>query len=144
MSKLKKISAGDVNRLIVKQFGNKLHNIKIALPDAEYILPSEDKVKQVLRDTTIDHRNYQTEVFDCDDFAFLLSAKFINEGVKDKNPRSYLFGRLWGLIDINGRNVMHAVNWYANKNKKIKVIEPQQDKFIPMRNIKKVHYIFAP
>lgn len=98
------------------------------MPDSEYIGISKDKVKKVLKSTSVDNQKYKKSVGDCDDFAFLLKAEFIKEAWNERDERNpYAFGILWGEVKLNQGWVNHAINWFVTHDHKIYLVEPQAD-----------------
>lgn len=111
-----KIDANDVE----KMFYRINPNIGIICTDEWYQLRSKKDVKKFLEKDDTDKMEYVATILDCDDFSVNLLGKFSVPGWS---------GACIGILMIGYHNKEggHAINVFIDKEKKIYVIEPQND-----------------
>lgn len=125
-----KISSFELRRILSN------FNCDVVLPDEEYYLETEDKIREIIKKDKTDQLTYRPEAFDCDDFAYILKSTFVKEAYRDqKRLAPFAFGFVYGYYKGGG----HAVNIYVNSDKQVKMIEPQSDRDI---QLEKVFFIF--
>ncbi len=119
-------SSDEVKRIVQGTLKSKLKSsFRIYLGDKVYYCPPLADVQAILRSNTINLRPWISEKHDCDDFAFLLKAAFIDDQYRDGSRRyPYCVGIIWG--DKLGGGP-HAMNWMINSDDKFRLIEPQTD-----------------
>jgi hypothetical protein len=106
-------------------------NSKIVLADADYMCLYSDDVVKFLASDPADTMSYKKEIRDCDEFARILQGRCLEWVAKTCDiPRGVCFGTLYGDVrkqesDTKVRG--HAVNFYLDENKKVRMIEPQTD-----------------
>lgn len=91
----------------------------IFISDSVYYCVSQNHVETVLE--KIKDRKYRLEVYDCDDFSFTAKGKMADDGYEMEV--NWAFGVVWVLIPSMG--VGHALNFYVDFNKNVKLYEPQ-------------------
>jgi hypothetical protein len=104
-----------------------IKGFKPTLADNDYYCPSAKVAQRIVRKARLQDREYTPESFDCDDFAHLLKAAFI-ESIYDSGKRSrpYAMGIIWG------HDPGHAMNFVVLSNGvefEVKIIEPQEATF---------------
>ena len=95
---------------------------KIYLSDTNYSLTSVDEIRKFLYNDRLNYQKY-TESHDCDNFSYQLMGYF------SQWSYSFCFGIAWSGT--------HAFNIFIDKDKKLYVIEPQNDAIYTMNEIKK-------
>ena len=148
------ISNTEARALIIAQLGDKITSFgrqHLHFADTEYYCPALDYVKKVLAVTRVDGIQYRAQVLDCEDFAKLLMAKFVEDAyraVKDANgvPTNKVIRRAahcFGLIHGNLPGP-HAQNFVITDDKILRIVEPQTDDiFLPGDTIKSVWLMLA-
>ena len=113
------VPAADVVRAIRRDIGTTGYALHIS--DRSYTgYTIWEAYRFITRHDNTNHMRYLSEVFDCDDFAEVLC------GGVNKILRGIPFGIIW----YYGKNWGHAVNiGYCYKQRKIYLVEPQNDKF---------------
>ena len=103
------------------------------LPDAWYYCPSLQYVRRLLAVCKVDQRQYKSGAGDCDDFAKLLHATFVDDAWRDGQRRNpHCAGQAHGLFPKP-----HAINWVITDDHVFRFIEPQTDAvFLPNASIK--------
>ena len=109
--------------------------------DARYFLPSRTELDYLLGHTHIPEGGAVKEVFDCDDFAFLLKGT-IAHSFRQRLFRpngganaGLCFGVAWGRFSsppANGEN--HALNWClirSGSESELLFVEPQGKRILP-------------
>jgi len=117
----------DLETALRKQLDGKLRctagdECRIYLADEHYWLtPLKDVVDHIVRSKIYDI-NYRDEVMDCDDFATLLEARFIeSQWINQKRQLPHAFGVVWGIAPGGG----HAINIMLNSDGAVRFVEPQ-------------------
>ncbi|MFC1507302.1 lectin MOA-related protein [Thermoproteota archaeon] len=112
------ITGSTLSNAIVRDFGSVCSGGKVYLSDGFYFLYSDSAVKKVIQEDLTDLQMWINTYFDCDDFSQVV-AGFMNDKLK-----GVPFGVLW----FKGKNYYHAVNcYYSQEQKKMKVVEPQNN-----------------
>lgn len=106
----REISGSDLNEIL----NEKLKPRYIRMSDDTYKLCDISDVEAFLEEDQTNHIKYESQITDCDDFAWMLLGKFSTP------PWSGLaFGFIWTFH--------HAVNVFIDTNLDIWIIEPQTD-----------------
>lgn len=118
------ITAKQVREIIKAQLGSRMtSHSHIHLADIEYYCPSVQYMITMLGQDLLDTRNYASERFDCDDFAWVLKARFCLDAYKDGRRRAaHAAGIVWGKLPHP-----HAMCWVITDDLKLRLIEPQND-----------------
>jgi hypothetical protein len=113
------VNVRDVVRAIRRDIGSRGYALHIS--DKSYTGYSIwDVHRYVTRHDRTDLLRYMREIFDCDDFAQVLQG----------NVNRVMMGIPFGTIWYYGQNWGHAVNiGYCHIQKKIYLVEPQNDRF---------------
>ena len=96
---------------------------EIYLSDNNYSLTSVGEAKKYSQRTKVSINKWQKEEYDCDEFSFALM------GYWNLDLYQFAFGIAWSKT--------HAFNIMVDNNKKVYVIEPQSNKFIPIETAMK-------
>ena len=112
------------SRQLARRLRNSLGEIRdLRLADSEYTATTKEQLMTFLKADLTNLRQYQPEIFDCDDFAAVLY------GNVKSIAGNLAFGFAWvNWQDEKGRTIAHAVNvaYLVNENK-VYFIEPQND-----------------
>ena len=108
----------------------------IITTDLVFWLPSYEKLWSLVVESFIDQYQYVANQFECEEFSILLSAFIKQEryrvmqekGLKKQEHFSWAFGEAYG----NFGGGPHAINICVCDDKKIYLIEPQNDKIRPV------------
>ena len=112
------ISGGDLSSAIIRDFGAFSTSGGVFISDGFYFLYPDTQVKKVLSEDLTDLQMWINTYFDCDDFAQVVS------GLMNDKLKGVPFGVLW----FRGPGFYHAVNcYYSRDQKKMKLVEPQND-----------------
>jgi len=112
----KRISNIRLRQILENYAGNKA---QIYLLDHFYYLPKKEDVAKLLSDTNVDKLKYISEIYDCDDFAIRLWG-VTSQGKWASTTLGFACGN------------RHAFNIVILDDKKLYIIEPQNDKLIPL------------
>jgi hypothetical protein len=117
------ITDQELEDLILKTFGSN-YQYYILISDEWFRLIPKDKMEQLLKEDDTDTLPYINVAADCDDFSDVLlgqlTRKTWNQG--------FAIGQLW-YINYE-KNFGHAVNLFCDTDKKLWIIEPQNDRII--------------
>ena len=91
----------------------------IHFADSNYKTTTKTEMMRFLKNDIIDKNIYVSELYDCDDFSFALMGS-----ISCQDWGALPFGILW--TDVPGG--AHAVNVFIDSNRKVWIIEPQNDK----------------
>jgi len=118
------ITVTEAKDIIKATLGDRLiSHSHIHMADAEYYCPSVEYVEHLLEQDLLDRMQYAAESFDCDDYAFVLKARFCLDAYKHGERRSaHCAGFVWGRLPHP-----HAMNWVITDDKVLRLIEPQND-----------------
>ncbi len=121
------LSDAQLRRVLNDQLGSYFDSgKKIYLADSSYFCPTEKVAQEIINDSKVDQRRYISEIFDCDDFAHLLKAAFIEDAyVGGRRTKPYAMGIIWGSKPA------HAMNFLVisdGASFTVKVVEPQNGK----------------
>lgn len=99
-------------------------NANIYLSDSYYSTVSIGELRRFLADDKTNEYRYVSEFYDCDDFSFRLMGQ-----IHSVEWGALPFGIMW--TQIPGGN--HAVNCFIDCDKKLWIVEPQNDSvyFLP-------------
>ena len=112
------VSGGTLSNAIMRDFGSFCTGGAVFLSDGFYFLYPDNDIKKVLSEDLTDLQMWINTYFDCDDFAQVVA------GVMNDRLKGIPFGILW----FKGPGFYHAVNCYYSQNqRKMKVVEPQND-----------------
>ena len=112
-----KISIIELSKLLRNNFPN----TKIILSDNNYDLCSLEEAKYFLGKDITNFEKYEKESYDCDDFSRVLWFYW-----KDWQE-TLAMGIAWSNV--------HAFNILIDDQKRIWIIEPQDDKIFPLENL---------
>lgn len=135
------ISSSELRELVAKQLGAKLaKSFGFYLADAQYYCTPIADARRIIRASRVDRNTWIEETFDCDDFAHVLKAHFAEAAYKTGERRKpHCFGIVWGSLPRP-----HAINWMVNSDKKLRFVEPQNDKiFFPRRTDKGIYFMLG-
>ena len=127
------VTTAELEQLIKEQC-NVLPDIDFKWGDARYWLCPDHVLEEVLRYTSIDREPYSEAIIkggmkyvhDCDNFAMDLAGRFSHPDLS-----GLAFGQVWlQAKDVKTNKVAfsHAINIAINEEKKVRLIEPQNDK----------------
>ena len=136
------ISADELRQLINDKLSGKLSkHFNLLISDTEYYCPPLAKAEQTITAGTLKHRQWIANRFDCDDFAHLLKASFIEETYLNEQLRAaYCFGIVWGFI--GGKP--HAINWMVNSDGRLRFVEPRNDEiFYPRDDFQDIYFMLV-
>jgi len=122
--KLKKKISNIKLKQILKNYAK--GNAQIYLLDHFYYLPKKEEVVELLKDTNVDKLKYLSEVYDCDDFAVRLWG-VTSQGKWASTTLGFACGN------------RHAFNIVILEDEKLYIIEPQNDKLIPIEKASKMY-----
>ena len=112
------ITGAQLSNAIINDFGTFCTGGAVFLSDGFYFLYSDAEIQKVLSEDLTDLQMWINTYFDCDDFSQVVA------GVMNDKLKGVPFGVLW----FKGPGFYHAVNCYYSANqKKMKVVEPQND-----------------
>jgi hypothetical protein len=117
------ITADELEKLILNTFGTQ-YQYFVAISDEWFRLIKYEDMVNLLKEDDTDTIPYVDTVFDCDDFSDVLlgslTRKTWNQG--------YAIGNLWYINEE--LNFGHAVNLFVDDQRRMWIIEPQNDKII--------------
>ena len=114
-----KISSRDIKQLLFNEnLFTPTFNPKLLIMDNEFTLLPDRVAKQIIIKDETNTFRYTKETGDCDNFAFELRSAFGRFG--------YACGVL--IVKPEGWATTHAVFFWINQSKQVRVIEPQTDK----------------
>ena len=135
------IKSAEVRKIVNEQLGNKLDNtFQLYIADDKYYCPSVMDTKDVIKQSSVDRFEWTSERFDCDDFALVLKADFAKNAYKNgKRRAAHCFGIVWGMLPGP-----HAINWVINNDRKLRFVEPQNDRiFFPRKKDKDIWFMLV-
>ena len=135
------ISGQEIRQLVAAHLGNKLaRNFALYIADAQYYCTPLLDAKSIIKKSKLDRKRWTAEKFDCDDFAHVLKANFAEAAYKNGSRRkAHCLGVVWGSLPGP-----HAINWMINSDKKLRFIEPQNDRiFMPRRTDKDIYFMLV-
>jgi hypothetical protein len=154
------ISQADLKKKLEKELkGRFIPAFEPNLADKEYYCPRydpddtrpeyHDDIRRILSKSKLNQKRYVAEKLDCDDYAHLLKAEFIEDAYRHLKRRfPHACGILWGEA-LEGRDsdgnivpIDHAINIVLTSNDELLFIEPQSDNVYPPRaNDKRIYLI---
>jgi len=105
-----------------KQFSNA--NIHIA--DSDYSAPTLNEFEAWLLEDTVNTKAYHPEWYDCDDFARALRCKIFKMGQSYKTTLTVAY------CEGGASGGYHAYNLLIDREDRIFIIEPQNDRCTPV------------
>ena len=135
------LTGTEVRQEVTKQLGKKLaKNFGLYIADAEYFCPPVADAKEIIKNSGVDRNTWTKDKFDCDDFALVLKGHFSEAAYKNGNRRKpHCMGIVWGSLPGP-----HAINWMINSDRKLRFIEPQNDKvFFPRATDKNIYFMLV-
>lgn len=122
-----KIDNNELYKLIRDKLSNKItKNTYISIADSQYYCPTKQVATDIVKKSMINNMKYRPQVFDCDDYAFLLKADFIKDAYYNKERRApYIVGIVYTELPVP-----HALNILIDSKKDVYFIEPQTDGII--------------
>lgn len=113
-----KISSKEIKLLLIEaNLFNPLYNPKLLILDTEFTLLPDRIAKQIISNDDTNTFRYQTNRGDCDNYAFELRSAFGRWG--------YCCGIL--IVQPDGWKTAHAVFFWINSSRQLRIIEPQTD-----------------
>ena len=118
------IFANEIQKLIPSAKKDKIYltNPDLTIADKTYILPRKEQIENFLLSDSTNRYKYQTEMFDCDDFAMVLLGR-----LRERFP-NFAIG-----FAASGE---HAFNFFIDNTRKLWLIEPQTDKIFTSKSVK--------
>lgn len=102
-----------------------INNLVRDTKDAEYVDCPDEYVKQFYEIYKKYRPRYESEVWDCDNFALDLMAFFYRMvNMIEGQSKSMALGICTGYFEWNGGTVHHAVNFFINNGERF-LLEPQ-------------------
>lgn len=139
------ISAKEMQTILEKHLGGSRTQYNPILKDSQYTLFSLNTLKRFLAKNRADNIDYTKESFDCDDFADVLMGdvkRWLLSDLKGGHP----FGTILGDIrhDINSsKPYPHAMNIFVDNERKVWLIEPQNDRiYTPLPENSAYWYVY--
>jgi hypothetical protein len=119
------ISHEALEELIEHQLRGKLTKDRtIAIADKKYYCPPLNDAVSIIEVSGVDCKKWARDGFDCDDFAHVLKACFIEAAYAKGDRRlAHCFGIVWMLTPDPDKS--HALNWMVNDDLKLRFVEPQ-------------------
>jgi len=96
----------------------------VFITDTKYSIASEHDIRNLLSMDVFKFREYVPDKYDCDNYAFSFMGTATN----------LLSGYAIGIIFVRTPNGNHALNFFVDKNSKIRYIEPQKMQIISGKN----------
>lgn len=85
----------------------KTADLSVYLGDSAYYCPAKNEALDIIRRSRGLFKEWTSEIFDCDDFAFVLKAHFCRSAFRHGIKRyGYCFGIIW-----KNKPEPHAMNW---------------------------------
>lgn len=113
------ITSGELHDLLPQEFINPWNNSKYTIRrtwwDGKFYLTSDAEVLRFLKWDKTNKRDYIADTYDCNSFAVSWWANF----------REWFNGGCGGMITEVKPG--HALNFYVNNNRVVKIVEPQSD-----------------
>ncbi|KAI9062306.1 carbohydrate-binding module family 13 protein [Trametes sanguinea] len=126
--------------------GHEIHTVLKANPylrrdfesyqaDGMYLILSRARLREIWRQSGLRNRNWRSEIFDCDDFAFVYKAEVAKwgDGQFKADDFAIVCGVMFGIND-EGREADsgHAYNWMVDPEDHSSIIffEPQNNSFM--------------
>lgn len=100
----------------------------VGFADANYYLPSRTEIDALVNKIPLEQVKFFGEVFDCDDYAFLmkgLSSKYARDVLKIHD--GLCLGIAWGRFSWQA-DPEHACNWILDESQELLWLEPQDRK----------------
>jgi len=133
--------------LLIDKLGDKLTtDYKIYISDHKYFRPPEKNSEEIIFLSRVYDRRFFDDKFDCDDFALMMKAHFVEAAYKDNGRRDAIcFGIAWGLLSEDDPDEVHALNWmFVKEHDEIIFVEPQTgDRFEPRDNDRDIYFILV-
>jgi len=101
-------------------------NIKATYSDHLYSSPSHTELVAILAKVASavpDSTHYVEEMFDCDDFSYVLKGQVSLYGLESGLPAPLTIGIVWAKF--NWRDEFHVANWAIVDGDRVVWIEPQ-------------------
>lgn len=123
---------------LIKIFRKRQKYLHVPYMDPFYFLPSNAFIIDQLINSNVDKDSYRYNVWDCDDFGYMLYAdlKVMQRKFKFKNPLAF------GIAKIERPTDIHVMNVFINVDKEIILVEPQSDKIYPIPDNYKIQSIW--
>jgi hypothetical protein len=126
-------SAAEVENLVGRAFPGRWTRFQEyyrepILGDAEYYLPTHAEVKTIIANSLKSRRVYAPNIYDCEDFAFVLKSHFCQAAYcrGGELGTAYCMGIVWGEGLWTGqKGEPHAMNWVITAEGYLWLIEPQ-------------------
>ena len=95
--------------------------------DRRYWIPGRSDIRGILSKCRVAHQGSQGDVFDCDDYAYVLKSRMSFLGLESRGITGGLpiaFGIYWGRASW-APDPLHAGNWFVTRENDLVWIEPQ-------------------
>ena len=135
------LSAKQVKEELRKQLAGKLSgSVKIYLPDQLYYCPDLAYTEELIENSMLDKKRWIAEMFDCDDFSWVLKSEFVLDAYRAGIRRApHCFGIVHGLLPSP-----HAINWVLNSDGIVRFVEAQTDDiFLPRETDKNIWLLMS-
>jgi len=133
--------------LLMEKLGDKLlPDVDIQIADNNYFRPPEKNAEEIIFLSNVYDRHFIPDTFDCDDYALMMKAHFIEARYKEFKQRPpFCFGIAWGKLGKNPDNGTHAINWmFVKEHDEIIFVEPQTaERYVPRDNERDISYIYV-
>ena len=110
------ITVGRLNTLLSNRLGSrwlKDSPTSVYLGDDKYYCPPLNEALALIHSSHGEFLKWTDEVFDCDDFAFVLKAHFCNNAFHNGRRKwPYCFGIVW-----KNKPIQHAMNWIVYRDR---------------------------
>jgi len=122
------LSSSHLQELLHADMGSVLQSdVRMYMADASYFPPMLRAAAQIIKDAKVHTKAYTSEVFDCDDFAHVLKAAFIEDAYTNRGVRTrpHAMGIVWGTASSGGGHAMNVIVLVEDGDYRVKIIEPQ-------------------
>lgn len=96
-------------------------NIKWFALDSKYWIPIREKFDEILKRDLLNYKKYESEKFDCDDFALAIAAHF---------RELYNLNCVGIVLSYSGGHAFNLVGIYENEDVNLYILEPQTDELM--------------
>jgi hypothetical protein len=127
------IKSAQIGQVLQKEWPNAKELVYKPIDPTDSMLAgiSDQQMRLLLTETGLTQQTWTPEVFDCDDFGFVLQAAACKAAYLAGSPCRYAVGVLFG---VNSAGLKHVVNLYLDPLGNVKVIEPQNGTIVNGKN----------
>ena len=101
------------------------NNISRLVLDNKYYSIENEEIEQIIRKDNTNMYEYIIEMFDCDEFGFILMSNIMRLSYECRTKYRLAFGIIIGYNETEQRN--HLMNFFVDKNLIYWCVEPQND-----------------